>query len=56
MVKIKKKIYIIGSGIAGLSAACLIKNKFDINSLEASVQPGGRCRSYFDKELNKSTE
>lgn len=45
------KIYIIGAGIAGLTAAyyASIKNKVEI--FEASPLAGGRCRSYFDEKL-----
>ena len=47
------KLYIIGSGIAGLSAACLAKKKkYSIELFEGSAQSGGRCRSYYDKNLD----
>ena len=40
-----KKIIIIGSGFAGLSAAChLAKQGFDITILEKNSCPGGRAR------------
>ena len=49
----KKKVYIIGAGLAGLSAAYhLVKNGYsDIEVFEASPHAGGRCRSYFDEKL-----
>jgi phytoene desaturase len=41
----KKKVIIIGSGFAGLSAACfLVKAGFDVTVLEKHTMPGGRAR------------
>lgn len=41
----KKQVIIIGSGFAGLSAACfLAKEGFDVTILEKHHQPGGRAR------------
>ncbi len=47
--------YIIGSGIAGLSAAvnCLPNNN-KIRLLEATKNAGGRCRSFNDQLLNRT--
>ncbi|MCQ2965164.1 MAG: FAD-dependent oxidoreductase [Alphaproteobacteria bacterium] len=46
-------IYIIGGGIAGLSAAYYAQEKgFSVSLFEASNHLGGRCFSFFDKELN----
>jgi len=40
-----KKIIIIGSGFAGLSAACVLaKQGFKVSILEKNTQPGGRAR------------
>ena len=41
----KKKVIIIGSGFAGLSAACfLAKEKYEVIVLEKNATPGGRAR------------
>ncbi len=49
----KEKLYIIGAGISGLTAAYYAAKtgRYDITIYEASPQPGGRCRSYFDEKL-----
>ena len=42
-----KKIVVIGSGFAGLSAAChLAADGFDVTVLEKNAVPGGRARKY----------
>jgi squalene-associated FAD-dependent desaturase len=42
-------IYIIGAGLAGLSAAvALARKRVGVTLIEASAQAGGRCRSYLD--------
>ncbi|MCY7326992.1 MAG: phytoene desaturase [Saprospiraceae bacterium] len=42
-----KKIIVIGSGFAGLSAAChLAADGFDVTVLEKNTVPGGRARQY----------
>jgi phytoene desaturase len=42
-----KKVGVIGSGFAGLSAAaCLAKSGFDVTILEKNQIPGGRARTY----------
>ncbi len=48
-----KKIYIIGGGIAGLSAAYYLKKKnhlCNIEIFEATNSLGGRCRAFSDKK------
>ena len=51
--KIKKKIYIIGSGLSGLSAAIHSqKKKMNVEIYESAKYPGGRCRSFYDKKTN----
>lgn len=42
-----KKVAVIGSGFAGLSAAsCLAKDGFDVTVYEKNDQPGGRARKF----------
>ena len=46
-------VYVIGAGIAGLSAAyTLTKAGVPVAVYEASARTGGRCHSFFDKRLN----
>lgn len=48
------KAYVIGAGLAGLSAAtALAEKQVTVELLEAAPQAGGRCRSYFDAQLNQ---
>jgi len=51
----KKKIVIIGAGIAGISAAkeLLETGRFEITVLERNNYIGGRCCSFTDKEKNE---
>ena len=45
--EITKKIYIVGAGLAGLSAAVNAKKKgFSIGVFESTSFAGGRCRSF----------
>ena len=45
----QKAVHIIGAGISGLSAAVRLANAgCRVHVHEATQQPGGRCRSYFD--------
>ena len=48
-------IYIVGAGLAGLSAAvsCILKG-YKVGVFEATNHAGGRCRSYKDKILNRT--
>ena len=46
-------VYVIGAGIAGLSAAyTLTKAGVPVAVYEASTRAGGRCHSFFDKKIN----
>ncbi len=45
----KKKAYVIGAGLAGLSAAtALAARGVAVTLFDGAPQAGGRCRSYFD--------
>ncbi len=46
------RVHIIGAGLAGLGAAvALAKTGSKVALYEAAPYAGGRCRSYFDREL-----
>ena len=46
------KLYIIGSGLAGLSASLWAsKKKLDMHIFESTGMSGGRCRSFYDKKM-----
>lgn len=46
------QVHVIGAGLAGLSAAlALAEAGRAVTVYEAGPQAGGRCRSYFDREL-----
>ena len=48
----RAKVHVIGAGLSGLSAAVrLAERGVAVEVSEAAAQAGGRCRSYFDKEL-----
>jgi phytoene dehydrogenase-like protein len=43
------KAYVIGAGLAGLSAATILASRgAAVTVIETAPQAGGRCRSYFD--------
>ena len=47
-----KRAHVVGGGLAGLSAAVALARRGVIVELsEAAQQAGGRCRSYFDRDL-----
>ena len=47
-----KHVHVIGAGLAGLSAAVALSEAgAQVTVHEAGPAAGGRCRSYFDKEL-----
>ena len=46
--------YVVGGGLAGLSAAVLLaENGRKVELIEGAPQAGGRCRSYFDPVLGQ---
>ncbi len=50
-------VYIIGGGLAGLSAAVRLAGAGqDVEIIEASAQAGGRCRSYVDPVLDMTLD
>ncbi len=50
----KRTVYVIGAGLAGLSAAtALAEQGAHVVLIEGAPQAGGRCRSYFDPVLEQ---
>jgi squalene-associated FAD-dependent desaturase len=50
-------IYVIGAGLAGLSAAVALAGQGQaVTVIEASAQAGGRCRSYHDPILGMTLD
>jgi squalene-associated FAD-dependent desaturase len=46
--------YVVGAGLAGLSAAVSLAEKgLSVELIEGAPQAGGRCRSYFDPVLDQ---
>jgi squalene-associated FAD-dependent desaturase len=46
------KAYVVGAGLAGLSAATLLAARgVSVELIEGAPQAGGRCRSYFDAAM-----
>ena len=49
-----QKVYVVGAGLAGLSAAVALAAKgVAVTLIEGTGQAGGRCRSYFDSTLGQ---
>ena len=47
-----RHVHVIGAGLAGLSAAIAVAQAgCTVTVVEAGPAAGGRCRSYFDREL-----
>lgn len=45
-------IHVVGAGLAGLGAATALSERgIAVEVSEAAAQAGGRCRSYFDREI-----
>ncbi len=50
-------VHVIGAGLAGLSAAvALTAARRSVTVYEAAPAAGGRCRSYFDRELGLTVD
>ncbi len=48
----KGKVFVIGAGLAGLSAATILAARgVAVTLIEAAGQAGGRCRSYYDAAI-----
>jgi squalene-associated FAD-dependent desaturase len=53
----KAKAYVVGGGLAGLSAATkLAARGVAVEVIEGAPQAGGRCRSYFDAALGQTID
>jgi hydroxysqualene dehydroxylase len=51
------KVYIVGAGLAGLSAAVtLAAQGIRVEMLESAPSAGGRCRSYYEPGLGRVTD
>lgn len=51
------RTHIIGAGLAGLSAAArLVEHGEDVVVYESAGQAGGRCRSFYDKHLERDID
>lgn len=51
------RVHIVGAGLSGLSAAVNVtKSGAPVTLYEASGRAGGRCRSYFDKALDREID
>jgi squalene-associated FAD-dependent desaturase len=47
-------VYIIGAGLAGLSAAVTLAGRgHHVEVIESAPSPGGRCRSYYEPALDR---
>lgn len=51
------RVHIIGAGLSGLAAAVrLIENDVPVTVYEGAGQAGGRCRTFFDKHLEREID
>ncbi len=56
-VKVPGRVYVIGAGLAGLSAAVTLAGRgVAVELIEAATQAGGRCRSYVDPVLKMTID
>jgi squalene-associated FAD-dependent desaturase len=50
---VASKAYVVGAGLAGLSAATILASRgVPVTLIEAAGQAGGRCRSYYDTAMD----
>jgi hydroxysqualene dehydroxylase len=51
------RIHIIGAGLAGLAAGVrLVESGYAVTLYESARQAGGRCRSFYDKHLERDID
>lgn len=51
------KVYIIGTGLAGLSSAIhALEVGFEVQVYEAAGHAGGRCRSFYDPRIDRTID
>ena len=50
------RVHVVGAGLAGLAAAVALRDRAEIVLHEASAQAGGRCRSFYDANLNATID
>ncbi|MCK5744643.1 MAG: NAD(P)-binding protein, partial [Oricola sp.] len=51
------RVHIIGAGLSGLAAAVrLIEHDVPVTVYEGAGQAGGRCRTFFDKHLEREID
>ncbi|MEO8926757.1 MAG: hydroxysqualene dehydroxylase HpnE [Caulobacteraceae bacterium] len=54
---VPSKVYVIGAGLAGLTAAVTLASQgVNVELIEAATQAGGRCRSYVDPALDMTID
>ncbi|MDB5700871.1 MAG: hypothetical protein JWL66_1070 [Sphingomonadales bacterium] len=52
-----RKAWVVGAGLAGLSAAvALTRSGFAVDLCDSATQAGGRCRSYHDPQLDRAID
>jgi len=50
-------VHIVGAGLAGLAAAVALTEKGQhVIVYDAAAQAGGRCRSYYDREIDRTID
>ncbi len=54
--KTKKKVLVIGAGMAGLVAAGMLKRDHDVTLVEANTRTGGRCKTFRNADGKKYFE